>query len=96
MDIIISDAAVNWFKTEYDINEKTEIRFFVRYGGFGGNIPAFSLGVNLEAPHKTHAETTVDNITFYVEESDEWYFEDKDLMISLNEELVEPKFEYKN
>lgn len=96
MDIIISDAAVNWFKNEYEINEKTMIRFFVRYGGFGGNIPAFSLGVNLESPSKIHAATAVDDVTFYVEESDEWYFEGKDLIISLNEELLEPKFEYKN
>lgn len=95
MDIIISDEAVNWFNTEYDINEKTMIRFFVRYGGFGGNIPAFSLGVNLETPNEMHAATTVDNITFYVEESDEWYFEGKDLIISMNETLAEPKYEYK-
>lgn len=96
MDIIISDAAVNWFKTEYDINDETKMRFFVRYGGFGGNIPAFSLGINLEDPNTMHAATTIDDITFYVEETDAWYFEGKDLVISINETLEEPKFEYKN
>lgn len=96
MDIIISEAAVNWFKEEYDLTDSETLRFFVRYGGFGGNIPAFSLGVNRESPNDIHAATTVDEITFYVEESDAWYFEDKDLIVSLNESLNEPAFEYKN
>lgn len=95
MDIIMSDEVVDWFKQEYDITGKQTLRFFVRYGGLGGNIPAFSLGVNIESPNDLHTATTVDDITFYVEEADAWYFEDKDLVVSLNEKLSEPIFEYK-
>lgn len=94
MKIDVSRDVVTWFNKEYDIKGKRDLRLFVRYGGVGGNIPAFSLGVNIEAPENTHASTTVDNLTFFIVESDAWYFEEKDLSITLNEQLHEPKFEY--
>lgn len=96
MEIFITNEAVEWFKKEYDIQNKATVRFFVRYGGFGGNIPAFSLGVNLELPNTVYTSTTINEVTFYVEESDAWYFEDKNLYVSFNEKLSEPKFEYKS
>lgn len=95
MDINISSEAVEWFKSEYEIENNADLRLFVRYGGFGGNIPAFSLGVNIEEPNNIHASVEIDDVRFYVEDSDKWYFEDKNLFISINEKLNEPKFEYK-
>lgn len=94
MKIEITEAAVQWFKSEYDIDGDTSLRLFVRYGGFGGNIPAFSLGVNIEEPNSIHTQKKVDNLTFFVEESDAWYFEEKDLSITINENLHEPQFNY--
>lgn len=95
LDINISEEAAEWFKKEYEINSSTTLRFFVRYGGMGGNIPGFSLGVNIEPPELIHTSTTVKEMMFYIEESDAWYFDEKDLMITLNTELGEPQFTYK-
>src|SRR5690625_645331 len=94
MDIKISNEAAEWFKEEYEINEKVSLRFFVRYGGMGGNVPGFSLGVNIEEPDVIHTSTTLENILFFVEESDAWYFEEKDLIITLDEKMGEPQFSY--
>ncbi|MEI3604792.1 hypothetical protein SPD48_03730 [Pseudogracilibacillus sp. SE30717A] len=94
MDIIISNEAAEWYKAEYELKNNASLRFFVRYGGIGGNVPGFSLGVNLESPMNIHTSITVNDILFYIEESDAWYFDDKDLLIKLDERLNEPQFSY--
>lgn len=94
LQIIISDEAVEWYKEELELNEPTYVRFHVRYGGVAGNIPGFSLGLAIENPSQIHTSVEIDFITFYIEESDVWYFEDKNLVITLHEELNEPQFTY--
>lgn len=94
MKIIVSDDVAKWYQQELDIREATYIRFHVRYGGMGGNIPGFSLGINMDDPVQIHASTKVNNITFYIEESDAWYFENKDLVIKLDKKNNEPQFTY--
>ncbi|MBO1004599.1 HesB/YadR/YfhF family protein [Pseudogracilibacillus auburnensis] len=94
MDIVISEEAVQWYKKELEISHKETLRFFVRYGGVGGHIPGFSLGINIEEPNVIHTSTTVNDIQFFIEEDDAWYFADKDLVISYDKEMDEPQFTY--
>lgn len=93
MNIQVSEKAAEWYKDEYNV-EEAAFRFFVRYGGMGGHIPGFSLGINLENPVKMHTSTTINGLQFFVEESDVWYFEDKDLFITFDEQQNEPHFAY--
>ncbi|HLR72511.1 MAG TPA: hypothetical protein VK085_13905 [Pseudogracilibacillus sp.] len=95
MHIKVSDEAAEWFKNEYEIEDEISLRFFVRYGGVGGNVPGFSLGVNFDPPTTIHTSVTVNDVLFYIEESDAWYFDGKDLIVSLNHDLDEPQFTYK-
>lgn len=95
MKIIVSEEVAAWYKKELEIAEPTYVRFYVRYGGFGGNIPGFSVGMTLEAPTNIHTATTIDDITFYIEEADAWYFEGKDLYVTFSKELQEPIFKYR-
>jgi len=94
MKIIIEEKAARWYKDELQLSAPAYIRFTVRYGGMGGNIPGFSLGISSEKPEQVHTSTEVNDITFYVEENDAWYFEDKNLVVSFDEELDEPQFTY--
>lgn len=94
MQIIISEEAVKWYKDELDITDSTYVRFHVRYGGMGGNVPGFSLGLSMRYPKQMHTSVEVNSMTFYIEEADVWYFEDKDLIITLDEHLNEPQFTY--
>ncbi|HLS66352.1 MAG TPA: HesB/YadR/YfhF family protein [Pseudogracilibacillus sp.] len=95
MIIQITEEAANWFKEEYDIAEEASLRFFVRYGGgMAGRLPGFSLGVAFEQPVRVHTETTVAGLTFFIEEADAWYFEDENLIITLDEKTNEPQFTY--
>lgn len=93
MKIEITKDAVHWFKEEYEL-DNASFRFFVRYGGIGGHIPGFSLGVHLESPNDVYASVKKDDITFFVTQSDAWYFEQQDLKITLDKQLHEPAFTY--
>src|SRR5699024_6671879 len=93
MNIHVKKDAAAWYKKEYDIDTASS-RFFVRYGGCGGNVPGSCLGVHLEEPLNTHTSITVNYIIYFVTELDVWYFEDKDLHISYDEENNEPHFAY--
>lgn|SRR5690625_4935402 len=94
VQIVISKDVAEWYKDELHLKDGDAIRFFVRYGGVGGNIAGFSLGVNVEKAKTPHKTVPISNIDFFIEESDIWYFEDKDLHVNLDETLNEPIFSY--
>ncbi|WP_099158202.1 HesB/YadR/YfhF family protein [Virgibacillus ndiopensis] len=94
MNIHVTDEAARWYKDELDIQQNAYVQFYVRYGGFRGLIPGFSLGVSLETPNEIHSSYEVENITFYVEAKDAWYFEEKDLNVEIDKNLNEPTFKF--
>lgn len=87
----MTDEVINWYENELELNEGSKIRLFVRYGD-GGSIPSFSLGIRLDEPNEIHSEYISENTTYFIEKSDAWYFENKNLYISLNESTYEPEF----
>ncbi|MEC5422585.1 hypothetical protein QGM71_03645 [Virgibacillus sp. C22-A2] len=94
MQLLISKEAAKWYKSELDIKDTAEhIRFYTRYG-FGGHIPGFSLGISMDKPIDIYTSTTIEDITFFVEGKDAWYFEGYDLKINMNRKLQEPEFKY--
>ncbi|ALX47876.1 HesB/YadR/YfhF family protein [Lentibacillus amyloliquefaciens] len=94
MKLKITNQAGQWYKDEFDIDDRSYQRFFVRYGGFGGRIPGFSLGLGNDVPEDIYASCDVAGITFYIENKDAWYFDGQDLSITLDEKTKEPKFHY--
>ncbi|WP_067730301.1 HesB/YadR/YfhF family protein [Oceanobacillus damuensis] len=94
MKLDISNKAAIWYKEELDIEESEDVRFFVRYGGVGGKIPGFSLGIKKDHPQSVHTSATVEGITFYIEDSDLWYFEESDLAIEYDDVRNEPVLKY--
>ncbi|WP_339282307.1 hypothetical protein [Oceanobacillus sp. FSL K6-3682] len=94
MDIKVSEQVAKWYKEELALENEKNVRFFPRYGGVGGRIAGFSLGIKAEAPKNETTSTTVEGIHFFVEESDDWYFEGANLSVSYDESKKEPKIEY--
>ncbi|WP_373896106.1 HesB/YadR/YfhF family protein [Virgibacillus natechei] len=90
----ISKEVAKWYKQELDITDNPQLRFYVRYGGVGGNIPGFSLGIKKEEPEDVYTSVEVENITFFIKKKDAWYFEENDLKIHLNRKMMEPEFKY--
>jgi uncharacterized protein YneR len=95
MNIQISSEAATWYKQELNLKNGDFVRFYVRYGGFSPVQKGFSLGISSDEPNDIGAKTTVDGITFYVEEKDIWYFDEHDLIIDLHKKYEEPVLEYK-
>lgn len=95
MELTITNEAAQWYEDELNIEDGKYLRFHVRYGGVGGLVPGFSLGVNMDEPQMIFTSCQINNITFFIEESDAWYFEDKkSLTVTIDENSSEPVFTY--
>lgn len=94
MKLSISKEAAEWYKEELHLQEGSTVRFYVRYGGVGGKIPGFSLGIKPDSTKSIHASAEVLGITFYIDENDTWYFEGSDLEIAFDQEKKEPVMKY--
>ncbi|AQQ53076.1 hypothetical protein B0X71_08200 [Planococcus lenghuensis] len=95
MDIVVSKEALNWFKDEMEAEPGENIRFFARYGGSSKLHAGFSLGVTKDTPDEAAAESTYDNLLFFVEERDKWYFDGHNLHVLFNESTGELEYDYK-
>ncbi|TCP19759.1 uncharacterized protein YneR [Scopulibacillus darangshiensis] len=95
MKITVTDEAVDWFKEELEVTAGDHVRFFVRYGGNSTIQEGFSLGLTVEKPHNIAANTIEDDITFFVEDEDVWYFKDYDLKVDFEEKTGEIDFNYR-
>ncbi|MFD1360474.1 HesB/YadR/YfhF family protein [Lentibacillus salinarum] len=93
MNLYVAHEAAEWYKAEFDLNGQSYVRFYVRYG-FGGKVPGFSLAVSRDVPDDIYASTKVKGVTFFIERSDAWYFDDEDLTIQLGNDKQEPEFIY--
>ncbi|MEW9669052.1 HesB/YadR/YfhF family protein [Ammoniphilus sp. 3BR4] len=94
MKITITDKAMTWFREEMDVKPGDYIRFFARYGGCSTVQSGFSLGVSRDMPNHLGKKHEQAGITFYIEESDLWYFGENDLNVDCSSE-DELTFTYK-
>ncbi|MFG6148805.1 HesB/YadR/YfhF family protein [Halobacillus sp. B23F22_1] len=94
MNLNVTEEAANWYKEELELNDETSIRFFVRYGGVGGLQPGLSLAIKEEDSSEPIAKDKVNQITFFIEADDEWYFDGHSLTVQYDEKRQEPEFIY--
>lgn len=92
MKIHVTSDAANWYKEELGLIDGDNIRFYVRYGGCSSVQKGFSLGISKENPENELAGVDVENLHFYVEDHDGWYFENGTFQVELNESSEEPNF----
>lgn len=88
----ITKPAAKWFIEELHLTEGEAVRFFARYGGFGGVHKGFSLALEKNTPNNPGAEVTDEGITFFVEDSDLWYFDNKDFHIKYSRKFDEIEY----
>ena len=94
MKINISKEAMKWFKEDMEAQAGEHIRFYARYGGSSALHEAFSLGVTKEEPTDASVTLSKDDIHFFIEEKDEWYFDGHDLSVSINDTSGEIEYSY--
>jgi uncharacterized protein YneR len=85
MKITISEDALKWFQDEMNVKEGDTIRFFARYGGNSTIHKGYSLGVTKEQPVNIGESITIDNVVYFINETDLWYFKDYNLSVIINE-----------
>nr|WP_106778957.1 hypothetical protein [Lysinibacillus timonensis] len=94
MKLVVTDDAFDWFKREMEVEKGDYIRFYARYGGSSPFHEGFSLGMNREEPHDLGIETVIDDIHFYIEKDDEWFFNGHNLHVTVDKEIDEISYEY--
>lgn len=94
MKISIDEKAVHWYINELQLEKGDTVHFFVRYGGCSNVQKGFSLGVVKQKPEEIGSSVESNDITFFVENRDLWYFDNHDLHVVLDEKADEPVFNY--
>lgn len=95
MKIEVTDQALQWFKDEVGLEEGSMVKFIVRIYGTSSIQENYSLGFNIDDDVKSDSiSTEKDDITFYVNQEDLWFFKDKNLRVVYDESRDEVDFEY--
>ncbi|QDQ02885.1 hypothetical protein FOH38_21910 [Lysinibacillus fusiformis] len=94
MNITLTDDALQWFKREMEVETGDTIRFYARYGGSSPFHEGFSLGMTREEPIEVGIQSTIDGITYYIEEKDLWFFQEHNLNVDIDSTMDELKYEY--
>ncbi len=95
MFLFIDEKATSWFTKEFEISKPISIRLFPQYAGFGQKNKGFTLAFSAEQPANVGFFKEIDEITFYVEGNDVWFFEDTETYLSVNDLLEEIQITYK-
>ncbi|CAM4086243.1 HesB/YadR/YfhF family protein [Paenibacillus alkaliterrae] len=91
MKLVVEQPAARWYKSEMGLADGDAIRIFVRLGGCGSVHPGLSLGVIKDAPRRIGISEIVEGVTYYIEEDNLWYLDNKTLRISFDEKYEEIK-----
>ncbi|MGM8216606.1 HesB/YadR/YfhF family protein [Bacillaceae bacterium W0354] len=96
MKIEVSKEALQWFKQEVGLESGDKVRFFTKIYGTSPVQEGYALGFTIDQDLRHAAVNTVqDGITFFINETDEWFFNGHDLYVEYNESLDEVEYLYK-
>ena len=96
MKITVSPQAAAWFKEEVGILPGHGIQFKAKVYGSSPISEGFSLYLEPAMPNQEiGAEFVADNdLKFFVDQEDIWFFDGHDLSVEFDERLKEPKYIY--
>jgi uncharacterized protein YneR len=90
--LTVSSSAVQWIQSALNVHSGDSVRLFVKYGGSYGPTPGFSLGMAKAKPHDIGIQTTVDGITFFMEDQDLWFLDHHDVLVDTS--VVDGEIEF--
>ncbi len=90
MKLTITNEAAKWYIEEMGLVPGDSIKFFGKvYGPHGG----FSFAIAKEEPTNPLMLIKEEGVNFYVEQFDEWFFNDKEVNIKMRADGYEPEYE---
>ncbi|WP_416354124.1 HesB/YadR/YfhF family protein [Agrilactobacillus fermenti] len=94
MEITVSEAAINWFKSEMSLKPGEGIRFFGKVYGKTQVHEGFSIGIEKGIAADPLVKETISGLIFSVDKTDEWFFADYDLAVDYNAQKEEPVYNF--
>lgn len=95
MKIVVNERALQWFKEEVRLEAGDKVRFFTKIYGSSPVQEGYGLAFTIDNDSKDVAVQTVsDERTFYISESDLWFFDGHDLHVEYNETQDEVEYKY--
>jgi uncharacterized protein YneR len=94
MEIVISEAAIEWFKSSIGLRKGDHLRFYAQLYGSSPVQKGYTLGFAKEKPINIVASTEIEGIIFFVEEADLWYFDGHDLHVEYYKKEDDLEFKY--
>ncbi|MCM3719595.1 HesB/YadR/YfhF family protein [Fictibacillus phosphorivorans] len=92
MKINMTEKTAEHIINDLQAIEGNQIRFFVRLGGCSTVQDGFSLGINKDTPKHPAVALDIQNHEFFIEEEDEWFFDQNDLTVSVENDEIKFKF----
>lgn len=94
MKINVSERAHEWFVEEMGLEKGDAVRFSGKIYGATEVHDNFSIAISISHPNDPLAIDEVDGISYFVEESDDWFFNGYDLEVDYNEKLHEADYHF--
>lgn len=94
MKLTVTPAAQQWFQEEVGLTSGSGVRFYGKIYGKTDVHDGFSIAMSVEAPDKPMIKEELSGITYYIEETDDWFFKGYDLTVDYSEEKGEPIYQF--
>ncbi len=83
LELSVSPSAVTCFQQEWGYRQGDRIRIFVRY--ISGGTEPYGFGIMLDDPMDPATTVVAERMTFYMENKDVWFLDQKKLTIDCKE-----------
>lgn len=90
MKIEITDSAKEWFENEVGLEKGNGVRFMGKVYGKTEVHEGFSVGMEVTQPVDVLVKTTINDVTYFIDKNDEWFFNGYDLQVSFDKKRDEP------
>lgn len=94
MKLTITPKAHEWFKEEVQVQPGSGVRFYGKVYGKTAVHEGFSMGMSVDTPDDAFIETKIDDITYFIEQTDDWFFKGYDLTVDYDPQKDEPIYEF--
>lgn len=87
MHLRVTAEAIQRFQSDWGYTAGDTVRIFVRYSGFSASGP-YSFGIMKDQPQHPAVSETVEGITFFMEQNDLWFLDNRELVLDANGEDI--------
>lgn len=92
MQLTVTPKAQEWFEKEVGASSDSGIRFFGKIYGKTEVHEGFSIAMSVEQPEQPLIKEVLNGIPYFIDETDDWFFNGYDLTVDYDELKDEPKY----